>query len=66
MALTLPNSHGRAVNATFASAGVGDLRISSIIGSMLASAIAKPSSVCARSRALRKSNTVRRVTTSRR
>ncbi|MNI28207.1 hypothetical protein D3C73_819740 [compost metagenome] len=49
-----------------ASVGFGEVLISSIISSMLASATVRPSSTWARARALRSSNTVRRVTTSRR
>ena len=51
---------------SFASTGVGEVLISSIISSILANATVKPSKICARDRALRISNTVRRVTTSRR
>ncbi len=66
MPATLPKLQPFDNKATFASLGVGDVLINSIIGSILANAIDKPSSKCARSRALRNSNTVRRVTTSRR
>ena len=66
IALTSPNCHPRSTKRSFASAGLGEVLINSIISSILASAIAKPSRIWARSRALRKSYTVRRVTTSRR
>ncbi|EUD15398.1 hypothetical protein D044_2462B, partial [Vibrio parahaemolyticus EKP-026] len=66
IAATLPRSQPRAIRPAFASAGVGALRIRSMISSMFARASARPSRMCARSRALRNSKIVRRVTTSRR
>ena len=59
-------SHARAISSAFASGGVGEALMSAMISSMLASATARPSRMWPRSRALRSSNTVRRVTTSRR
>ena len=56
----------RAISAAFASGGVGAALISAMISSTLDSATARPSRMWPRSRALRSSNTVRRVTTSRR
>ena len=55
-----------AIKSFFASGGVGAALIMAIISSTLASATAKPSNTWPRSRALRSSNTVRRVITSRR
>ena len=55
-----PNRRSRAI------CGVCEVRITSIMRSMLASATVRPSTICARSRALRSSKIVRRVTTSRR
>ena len=66
MSATLPKSQPRETISTFASLGEEEVLIKAIIGSMLANAIDKPSSVCALSRALRNSKIVRRVTTSRR
>ena len=56
----------RASSAAFASAGDAEALIVAMTSSMFASAIANPSSTWPRSRALRSSYTVRRVTTSRR
>ncbi len=56
----------RAINSFLASGGVGAALMIAIISSTLANATARPSNTCARARALRSSNTVRRVTTSRR
>ena len=66
MSETRPKSQPRANNCSFASLGVGEFLIRAIIGSIFDSAIDKPSSKCARSRALRNSKMVLRVTTSRR
>ena len=56
----------RLISAALATGGVGDALMSAMNSSTLASATARPSSTWPRSRALRSSNTVRRVTTSRR
>jgi len=64
--VTAPGFQTVAQRAVFASFGDGERLMSSITGSMFASATIKPSNTCARSRALRRSNSVRRVTTSRR
>ena len=66
MSDTRPKSQPCANNCSFASLGVGEFLIKAMIGSIFESAIDKPSSKCARSRALRNSNIVLRVTTSRR
>ena len=63
---TTGERHVRAIIAAFASGGVAAALISAMISSTLDSATARPSRMCPRSRALRSSNTVRRVTTSRR
>ena len=56
----------RAISEALATGGVGAALISAMNSSMLASATARPSSTWPRLRASRRSNTVRRVTTSRR
>ena len=58
--------HNRPISFSLAMAGVSEALINAIISSTLDNATAKPSNMCPRSRALRNSNTVRRVTTSRR
>ncbi len=58
--------HRRPVSFCLASAGEGEALIRAMISSTLDRATASPSRMWARSRALRSSNTVRRVTTSRR
>ncbi len=65
MAITSPGAQDRAIKPSRASAAVGEALINSMTSSMLASAIARPSSTCPRSRALRKRYIVRRVTISR-
>ena len=63
---TIDESQLLLISAAFATGGVGEALMVSMNSSMLASATARPSSTWPRSRALRSSNTVRRVTTSRR
>ena len=63
---TNSESHSFAIKSVFATGGVGAALIMAMNSSMFANATAKPSKICARSRALRSSNAVRRVTTSRR
>ena len=63
---TSEDRHVRAIKPCLAIAGVAAALISAMISSTLESATAKPSRMWPRSRALRKSNIVRRVTTSRR
>ena len=66
MSETKPGAHGLAKRPALASAGVSACLISSMIGSIFSSATARPSKIWARSLALRSSNIVRLVTTSRR
>ena len=56
----------RAINDSRASAVSFEPRMSLITSSILATAMAKPTNTCARSRALRSKNLVRRVMTTRR
>ena len=63
---TIDESQLLLISAALATGGVGEVLMVSMNSSMLASATARPSSTWPRSRALRSSNTVRRVTTSRR
>ncbi|MNE09532.1 hypothetical protein D3C80_1022110 [compost metagenome] len=66
MTCTALDSQAVEIRASLASDGVGEALIRAMTGSMLDSATAWPSRIWPRSRALRSSNTVRRVTTSRR
>ena len=54
MSATTPASQVFASNCSLASAGLAEFLINSIISSILLNAIAKPSKICARARALRK------------
>ena len=64
--VTSPGSQGCANSFSLASAELGEALIIAMTGSMLHSAMARPSKMWPRSRALRNKYTVRRVTTSRR
>ena len=63
---TSEESQARAISPVLATGGVGAALMMAMNSSMLASATARPSSTWPRLRASRSSNTVRRVTTSRR
>ena len=63
---TSAESQTLAIKSALACGGVGAALMIAMNSSILANATASPSNICARSRALRSSNTVRRVTTSRR